>query len=95
MPSCTGLTAVWCPVCGDCTCDRLQGAEPCLDSEYCPLHSAHSPHADTITMEDCRKQVTAMAEDQGVNLTPHDNETVARFIQYLATKQREKNRHNV
>jgi hypothetical protein len=46
-------------------------------------------------MEDCRKQVTAMAEDQGVNLTPHDNETVARFIQYLATKQREKNRHNV
>ena len=37
---CTGVSSAWCPVHGDCTCDREIG----LDSEECPLHSRFSTH---------------------------------------------------
>lgn len=83
IPSCTGLTAIWCPACGDCTCERLRNGEPCLNFEHCPLHSVHSTHADTVTLGDCQRRVSALAEDHGVKLTPHDHETIARFAQYL------------
>ena len=39
-PFCTGLTANWCPNCGDCCCEREQG----LDNPDCPLHTVGSPH---------------------------------------------------
>jgi hypothetical protein len=40
---CTGVSAVWCPVCGNCTCaDREQS----LDDPCCPLHGEHSRHAE-------------------------------------------------
>lgn len=41
--SCTGISASWCPVCGDCACtDREQA----LDDLDCPLHSPMSIHAE-------------------------------------------------
>lgn len=40
---CTGVSAVWCPVCGDCTCpDR----EHSMDDLNCPLHGERSRHAE-------------------------------------------------
>jgi uncharacterized protein (TIGR02996 family) len=39
---CTGLTASWCPRCGDCLCvDR----ERSMSDDHCPLHCATSGHA--------------------------------------------------
>ena len=41
-PRCTGVSAAWCPVCGDCKCpDREQD----LDDPRCPLHGSASDHA--------------------------------------------------
>lgn len=37
---CTGLTAAWCPIHGDCRCDREQS----LDAWDCPLHKPESSH---------------------------------------------------
>ena len=39
---CTGLTAAWCPIHGDCVCDREQS----MDHPDCPLHAPESPHAE-------------------------------------------------
>lgn len=39
---CTGLTARWCPVHGDCVCEGDN-----LDDARCPLHAPSSTHADT------------------------------------------------
>lgn len=39
---CTGLSASWCPVCGDCTC--RDPPESRNDAE-CPLHGDRSKHA--------------------------------------------------
>jgi hypothetical protein len=39
--SCTGLTAAWCGVHGDCTCDR--GTDE-LAAPTCPLHGADGSH---------------------------------------------------
>lgn len=39
---CTGLTARWCPIHGDCTCP----AEFPGDDHSCPLHGSFSQHAD-------------------------------------------------
>lgn len=38
---CTGLGASWCPIHGDCSCDR----EESMDSWDCPLHGLDSTHA--------------------------------------------------
>lgn len=32
--ACTGIAASWCPICGDCCCDREKG----LNDPACPLH---------------------------------------------------------
>ncbi len=47
--NCTGLTAIWCPVHGDCTCgdindDPDQGRT--LNDYGCPLHGPASSHAE-------------------------------------------------
>lgn len=46
---CTGNSAGWCPVCGDCTCGpRYEGdpdGERTLNDDRCPLHAPSSPHA--------------------------------------------------
>lgn len=80
---CTGLTAVWCPNCGDCNCERTAGGDPCFDSPRCPLHSTDSHHADTVSLERCEQQITALAEDLGVELTKNDRSELSRFAQYL------------
>lgn len=44
--SCTGWAASWCPVCGDCSCERHpdgERIEPPL--ETCALHGERSTHA--------------------------------------------------
>lgn len=49
MTACTGLTAMWCPVHGDCTCheDELYEGQPGPhDADNCPLHSPLSDHAE-------------------------------------------------
>lgn len=46
--ACTGLTATWCPVHGDCRCERADGDpyEGPSDDGACPLHAHDSPHAE-------------------------------------------------
>lgn len=40
---CTGVTAAWCPIHGDCTCpDRTLA----MDDDRCPLHAHDSTHAE-------------------------------------------------
>lgn len=46
---CTGVSAIWCPVHGDCTCAGRDAAYPAradLNDEKCPLHGSHSNHAE-------------------------------------------------
>lgn len=90
--SCTGLTAAWCPNCGDCTCEKLPSGEPCLDDGRCALHAPKSPHAETVELGDCEKRVSAMAADCGVELNENDHATVSRFAQYLCERSRKKAR---
>jgi hypothetical protein len=42
---CTGLSAAWCPVHGDCRCPERENA---LDAWTCPLHSPSSLHAEPV-----------------------------------------------
>jgi hypothetical protein len=43
---CTGLAAVWCPVHGDCACDKPPGVVSTHDNPRCPLHGEGSEHAE-------------------------------------------------
>jgi len=43
-PECTGVSARWCPVHGDCTCEP--GGDADLDEPDCPLHGTASDHAE-------------------------------------------------
>lgn len=57
-PICTGVSARWCPLCGDCTCPFDErhgwgaGVFPSVDDERepyddeCPLHGVASQHAE-------------------------------------------------
>ncbi len=46
---CTGITATWCPVHGDCTCslDDSFDPVPTLNDDGCPLHDSASAHGAT------------------------------------------------
>lgn len=44
-PPCTGMTALWCPVHGDCSCPE-EGPDDPRDAEHCPLHSFASSHGE-------------------------------------------------
>ena len=46
---CTGVAAVWCPLCGDCSCERQSTGERVEDSEACPLHAPSSQHGEAIS----------------------------------------------
>lgn len=53
-PECTGLSAGWCPNCGDCTCpDRAEA----MDTKTCPLHGPDSRHAATLCAGGCGQVV--------------------------------------
>lgn len=41
--ACTGISARWCPRCGDCTCPEPEQA---MDHPMCPLHAPLSSHGD-------------------------------------------------
>lgn len=43
---CTGLTARWCPIHGDCTCDRDDYGSGDMNDPTCPLHRTSSTHAE-------------------------------------------------
>ena len=46
VPSpCTGISATWCPRCGDCKCPRPAEAK---DDPSCPLHHPGSEHGESI-----------------------------------------------
>lgn len=57
---CTGVSAAWCPIHGQCICDRDEGNDD--EDPACPLHGTFSKHADApndrtppgITDEDWR-----------------------------------------
>lgn len=51
--ACTGISASWCPVHGDCKCPRhtdgaMEGEvnEGQMGADQCPLHSPESPHGE-------------------------------------------------
>lgn len=45
---CTGVSAAWCPIHGDCTCPEINAdGERDMNDGDCPLHSASSDHAET------------------------------------------------
>lgn len=47
---CTGLSATWCPIHGDCECpEPAEG----LDDPWCPLHGSRSLHAVTFSLTAC------------------------------------------
>lgn len=88
--ACTGSSARWCPVCGDCACGpRYEGdgadGERTLDDDGCPLHGASSAHArdaapdlaaDHIALADA----LATAERELARLRAQ--------VEYLAPRQR-------
>ena len=43
---CTGITASWCPVCGDCKCERPSDFAGDMDQPNCPLHALNSTHGE-------------------------------------------------
>lgn len=46
-PSCTGISAHWCPIHGDCTCADPQDK----NDDNCPLHSWLSTHGDPVVFQ--------------------------------------------
>lgn len=45
--SCTGISAVWCPIHGDCTCSDPNDK----NDDDCPLHSGASRHGEVQVIE--------------------------------------------
>ena len=43
LEECTGITAAWCPLHGDCSCPDPADA---MDHPSCPLHAVSSPHGE-------------------------------------------------
>lgn len=41
-----GMTATWCPRCGDCKCPLNEAGERSLDGSVCPLHAPDSAHGE-------------------------------------------------
>lgn len=44
---CTGISASWCPRCGDCKCPERGEFAGDMDSPDCPLHALNSTHGET------------------------------------------------
>ncbi len=43
--ACTGMSASWCPHCGDCSCERGEDNERIAIDSDCLLHGTGSTHA--------------------------------------------------
>ncbi len=56
---CTGISASWCPIHGDCACPRNSSGETISDdgedfaknSERCPLHAPWSDHGERVIVK--------------------------------------------
>lgn len=46
---CTKPEASWCPLCGDCTCDRVDVGKM-MRSPNCPLHGEMVAHPDRVEL---------------------------------------------
>lgn len=59
--ACSGVSATWCPRCGDCTCPADEDEAPVERNDpNCPLHSPSSPHAEKPKLcKWCPKNATA------------------------------------
>jgi len=42
---CTGISAIWCGNCGDCSCPSNEEGERSMNRIDCPLHGLHSKHS--------------------------------------------------
>ena len=59
MTLCTGISANWCPIHGDCTCiDPVD-----KNDDDCPLHSAASTHGDATGIQTIWGMVYLTEED--------------------------------
>ena len=56
MARCTGVTATWCPVCGDCSCPIGDDSVPTFNDPDCPLHGQESLHGNAMLEDDARVQ---------------------------------------
>jgi hypothetical protein len=69
-PRCTGITASWCPVHGDCTCRRYASGERIDGSRRgCPLHDDDSAHGEDD--EDAHPAVAELARLRAVESSDH------------------------
>lgn len=84
---CTGLTAIACPVHGDCTCGKA-GSQPFYDKPDCPLHSVESRHADNQERVKGEALISDMEAQSGKSLTEHDHRSLSWFAQLLLEKNR-------
>jgi hypothetical protein len=50
---CTGISARWCPIHGDCVCPEIPGSggEIDMNSDACPLHSFSSRHGEDVVIQ--------------------------------------------
>lgn len=85
---CTPVSAYWCPVHGDCTCERLPDGDCAFDGRDCPLHSGASSHAETIESAQVEEMLRELARDCGVELSENDRGELRRFGQYLFERSR-------
>lgn len=46
LSECSGISATWCDIHGDCTCEDLGNGERTLDDNGCPLHDGRSEHGE-------------------------------------------------
>ena len=76
VSECSGISAGWCPVHGDCTCPRDSTDTREEQSDDCPLHGTFSNHGDdegeppqiarSLVMRLARDLATARASIQGL-----------------------------
>lgn len=90
-PECTGITAMWCPRCGDCTCPGDPDRGDPMDDPRCPLHAANSPHGEgehedkvaaVATLASWRKLIVDTAAALGQTMPPcvwYDHGNLARL----------------
>lgn len=75
--TCTGLTARWCPVCGNCTC--ADGKD--LDDDTCPLHGGASRHAQAAPDGTRRLELTIRCGERTCAAAPKQ------FCPYFGTRK--------
>lgn len=85
---CTGLTAFWCPVHGECTCTRTPDGECRFDAGDCPLHAVDSQHGETVELRNCEAEIEALVDEYGIEVSALDRRTLSRFVQWLRERAR-------